>query len=364
MKALAVLTKPGKKDEIKFYNRDEPYYEFTNFYYAPIEIDGKRWPTTEHYFQAQKFVGTPYVEKIRLLPSAREAFQISRNPTVSYWRRTDWDVAKDDVMYRALCCKFLQHGTLRKSLLGTGRKTLIEHTSNDSYWGDGGDGRGQNKLGRLLMRVREELGKGGHEETRPSLKRSVSFSTSPVKREDALYPATPRDDSSLRHESSRQLSRPLRRSSSLTNLKASSVGHPSSHTFAGSGHTTGGARDSLHTPTTHSSSTSKWRHQNPMSHTSMRTSTRISPINLYREPLHPSSCLDKYTPPTKSTTATPHGQMVTGTLSGASARSNPAPPSYDTHARVRTSSYNVHDRGYNIITNEPSPTYKYKSTFV
>ena len=347
MKALAVLTKPGKKDEIKFYNRDEPYYEFTNFYYAPIEIDGKRWPTTEHYFQAQKFVGTPYVEKIRLLPSAREAFQISRNPTVSYWRRTDWDAAKDDVMYRALCCKFLQHDTLRKSLLGTGRKTLIEHTSNDSYWGDGGDGRGQNKLGRLLMRVREELGKGGHEETRPSLKRSVSFSTSPVKREDALYPATPRDDSSLRYESSRQLSRPLRRTFSLTNLKASSVDHPSSHTFAGSGHTTGGARDSLHTPTTHSSSTFKWdRYQNPMSHPSMRTSTRTPPRDdrhLYRSPLHPSN---KHTPPTRSPTSTFHGQMVTGALSGARSRStNPMPPSNDKYARG-----SGHNRDYDIIS--------------
>lgn len=143
---------------IKFYNRDESYYEFTNFYRASVYIDGQRWPTTEHYFQAQKFVGTPYVEVIRRLPTAREAFKLSRDPKVSRWRRSDWDTVKDDIMLKALRCKFTQHQSLREMLWKTGDKELIEHTANDSYWADGGGkGKGMNKLGKLLMKVRDEI---------------------------------------------------------------------------------------------------------------------------------------------------------------------------------------------------------------
>ena len=146
-------------DKIKFYNRHEPYYEFTNFYQCNVSLDGKLWPTTEHYFQAQKFVGTPYFDKIRRLPTPRDAFQLSRDPVVARWRRGDWESVKDDIMLRALRAKFSASCSvqLRDKLRGTGDKELVEHTSNDSYWGDGGDGTGKNKLGKLLMRVRSEL---------------------------------------------------------------------------------------------------------------------------------------------------------------------------------------------------------------
>lgn len=50
----------------------------------------------------------------------------------------------------------LQHEELRQLLLKTGERPLVEHTANDSYWGDGGGGgRGKNRLGALLMEVRE-----------------------------------------------------------------------------------------------------------------------------------------------------------------------------------------------------------------
>ena len=155
--------KPWHSSDIKFYHRHEPYYEFTNFSQYPIQLDGKQWPTTEHYFQAQKFIGTPYEEAIRKQSTARGAFDMSRNPSVSHWRRGDWDRVKDDVMLKCLRAKFTQHKDLREKLLDTGERNLIEHTSNDSYWGDGGDGSGQNKLGKLLMRIRKEISKQVHE---------------------------------------------------------------------------------------------------------------------------------------------------------------------------------------------------------
>lgn len=150
-------THSASGNKIRFYNRGEPYYEFTNFYPCNVFIDGKNWPTTEHYFQAQKFVGTPYLEKIRKLPTPRDAFQLSRDPQVSRWRRADWESVKDDVMLKALRVKFSDNLRLRTMLLDTRDRELIEHTANDSYWGDGGNGTGQNKLGKLLMSVRREL---------------------------------------------------------------------------------------------------------------------------------------------------------------------------------------------------------------
>ena len=60
-------------------------------------------------------------------------------------------------MLDALRAKFTQHDRLRRLLVDTGHAELVEHTRNDHYWGDGGDGSGRNRLGVLLMRLRDEL---------------------------------------------------------------------------------------------------------------------------------------------------------------------------------------------------------------
>lgn len=175
-------------NEIWFYDRLSPYYEFTNFYRRPVKINDKQWPTTEHYFQAQKFIGTPYEEHIRKLSSAREAFQFSRKPQVQRWIRSDWNTVKDEIMKLALLNKFEQHSDLGQKLIDTGEKKLVEHTSNDSYWGDGGDGKGKNRLGELLMEVREFMKskrdcRSGR--THSSLRRSSSMTE--LRTKDSYY---------------------------------------------------------------------------------------------------------------------------------------------------------------------------------
>mgnify|MGYP003691392609 CR=1 FL=1 len=60
-------------------------------------------------------------------------------------------------MLQGLTLKFTQNQDLRQKLLDTGNRDLIEHTEKDKYWGDGKDGSGKNMLGKLLMKVREEL---------------------------------------------------------------------------------------------------------------------------------------------------------------------------------------------------------------
>jgi hypothetical protein len=140
---------------IEFYKAGNPYGEFSNFAAFLIEIDGQIWPTSEHYFQAQKFFGSAYAEKIRLKSSPSTAAKLGRSR--KHPLRADWEQAKDAIMYRAVLAKFTQHDRLRCMLLATGDALLVEHTKNDSYWADGGDGSGKNMLGQILMQVRDEL---------------------------------------------------------------------------------------------------------------------------------------------------------------------------------------------------------------
>src|SRR2546423_1625115 len=140
---------------IQFYRTKDDYGCFSNFAPYPIELKGKVWPTSEHFFQAQKFAGTEYEEAIRLEKSPMIAARMGRNRKQPI--RADWESIKDNIMREAVRAKFRQHGQLRETLLGTGDAKIVEHTENDRYWGDGGDGSGENVLGRILMEVREEL---------------------------------------------------------------------------------------------------------------------------------------------------------------------------------------------------------------
>ncbi len=57
-------------------------------------------------------------------------------------------------MEMGLRAKFSENSDLRDMLHATGMAKIVEHTNEDSYWGDGGDGSGHNYLGKLLMKVR------------------------------------------------------------------------------------------------------------------------------------------------------------------------------------------------------------------
>lgn len=140
---------------ILFYSTKDAYGEFSNFAAFPIEMDGRTWPTSEHYFQAQKFAGTEHEELIRTTLSPMTAAKIGRDRKRPL--RTDWDNVKDGIMHTAVRAKFDQHPRLAAMLVETGDADIVEHTENDAYWGDGGDGKGLNRLGQILMQVRAEI---------------------------------------------------------------------------------------------------------------------------------------------------------------------------------------------------------------
>ena len=140
---------------IKFYKTSAPYGCFSNFSKHPLAIGGRTWATTEHFFQAAKFKDPTDVEAIRGAETPFIAAQLGREHNRSL--RSDWGELRDDVMLTALRAKFTQHVSIASVLASTFGARLVEHTSNDRYWADGGDGRGANRLGILLEQVRSEL---------------------------------------------------------------------------------------------------------------------------------------------------------------------------------------------------------------
>lgn len=110
------------------------------------------WNSLEHAYQAAKTLVKGEQDIIWASKSAKEAKRIGKALTM----RNDWESIKENVMLDLLRIKF-QYGTLKEQLLSTGDAELIEgNWWGDTYWGVC-KGVGENKLGKLLMKVRSEL---------------------------------------------------------------------------------------------------------------------------------------------------------------------------------------------------------------
>lgn len=155
---------------INFYKAEDLYGQFSNFYLRSIEVDGVTYPSSEHYYQTQKYPDNPDIVKSMMdtmNPGIVYKIAHDKNNSALYGRK-DWNGKNENnenneepykhiVMMKALRAKFTQHEDFKKMLLETGNKTLVEHTTRDKYWGDGGDGKGKNMLGKMLMIIRDEL---------------------------------------------------------------------------------------------------------------------------------------------------------------------------------------------------------------
>lgn len=126
------------------------YFFLSNFFVSDIRYNGLTFLNNEAAFQAQKCPERAN-EFCGLNPS--DAKRLGRK----VWLRSDWETVKDKVMYDVCHAKFSQNAELRKQLLKTGDVELIErNTWGDRVWGVCG-GVGENRLGRILMRIRDEM---------------------------------------------------------------------------------------------------------------------------------------------------------------------------------------------------------------
>ena len=130
----------------------DKYFFLSNFYSAPVKYEGLLYLNNEAAFQSAKVKDSERRKQFcNIDPST--AKRKGRNVPLRY----DWEKIKDKVMEDCVRDKFTRNEDLKKKLIDTGKKELIEgNTWNDQYWGVC-RGRGKNMLGKILMKVREEL---------------------------------------------------------------------------------------------------------------------------------------------------------------------------------------------------------------
>ena len=128
------------------------HYRFlSNFWSCFITYDGKTYPSVENAYQAAKCANDADREKFIAIKSS-EAKRLGRIIKM----RSNWDQIKLDVMYELVKQKFATD-PLRMYLLRTGTREIQEGNYwGDTYWGTV-NGEGENHLGKILMRVREEI---------------------------------------------------------------------------------------------------------------------------------------------------------------------------------------------------------------
>lgn len=125
----------------------------SNFYEAAIEYGGLVYGNNEAAFQAQKcMTDEERVQFTKLTPG--QSKYVGRRVLL----RPDWETVKFGIMEEIVRAKFTQHPELAEKLLATGDKIIVEGNSwGDTVWGvDSRTGNGENHLGRILMKIRQE----------------------------------------------------------------------------------------------------------------------------------------------------------------------------------------------------------------
>ena len=159
--AIQATTGPLTLDnerQVFFYEQD--HYYLSNFSAFGIEWRGRMFDTSEAAYQWSKFdfkdaSGHAHRDYILHARSAHDAFKYAEEHAAQ--RRADWDTVKVDTMRDILRAKAEQHEYVRRKLLQTGARELIENSWRDPFWGWGPNRDGKNMLGRLWMEVRAEL---------------------------------------------------------------------------------------------------------------------------------------------------------------------------------------------------------------
>lgn len=138
---------------INFYT--PKFYVFNNFSAHAIEFRGKLYPTSEHAYQAAKCIDSQGQEAIRNARSPIQA-KILANETYKAARDPDWGSKKVAIVEEILRAKLAQHPEAQEALRESGREDIVEDSPIDYFWGVGADGTGQNMLGKLWMKIRDE----------------------------------------------------------------------------------------------------------------------------------------------------------------------------------------------------------------
>lgn len=143
---------------IGFYPRE--FYVFDNFASFQVDYNDRRWPTSEHAYQAAHFYETApeLVEQIYEARSAHDAYKIAKSNADK--APDNWEDIKVGIMYDICRTKLLQNPYVREKLELSGDLDIVEDSPKDDFWGWGPNCDGRNELGKIWMRLRTELRKG------------------------------------------------------------------------------------------------------------------------------------------------------------------------------------------------------------
>jgi len=141
---------------IGFYERE--FYCFSNFSSFSVKWKGKLWPTSEHAYQASRFMESNprVVEIINKARSADEAYKIAQKYLGIKFVNYDKSIDSKN-MESILRAKLKQNPYVMHKLLQTGRRKIVEDSPKDSFWGWGKDKKGRNELGKIWMKLRDEI---------------------------------------------------------------------------------------------------------------------------------------------------------------------------------------------------------------
>ncbi len=143
---------------IGFYPRE--FYVFDNFSSFQVDYRGRRWPTSEHAYQASHFFETApeLVEAIFEARSAHDAYKIAKANGDKAPK--NWEEVKVGVMYEICKLKLTQNPYVLEKLSLSGDLNIIEDSPKDDFWGWGPNRDGRNELGKIWMKLRDELRSG------------------------------------------------------------------------------------------------------------------------------------------------------------------------------------------------------------
>lgn len=151
---MSLFSAEGSENDL-FVSRTDPDNSFGTFAAFSFELEGKTWPTLEHYFQGMKFTDEARQEMIRAAATPVLARKLGRKRHKSL--RRDWKQVRETVMTRGVYVRCRTYSHLAEELLQTGQQKIMENSNFDYFWGCGRDRRGRNRYGEVLMKVRAKL---------------------------------------------------------------------------------------------------------------------------------------------------------------------------------------------------------------
>lgn len=148
--------------QILFNSKCDIEFRFlSNFWPCSIQFDGIVWLSSEHLYQALKAKyahSDKLYESIKNASTAAETKVLGKKVKLDETAQKTWELCKEVVMIDVVRLKFNQNTGLKEALLATNGFELVEFAPwCDRFWGVDKNMIGENRMGKILMKVREEL---------------------------------------------------------------------------------------------------------------------------------------------------------------------------------------------------------------